>query len=176
MMTQVSKLLLTGLPACGKTTTIIRLAELLKGRSIAGFYTEEVLSAGQRIGFQIKTFSGSQGLLGSLQTKSPYWVGRYGVDVRGFEQLVLPELEPAGRRVDVFLIDEIGKMECFSAHFIQAVQGLLEGPVPVVATVALKGKGFVEDVKALDSVKILHVTAQNREALPDQILQRLALE
>jgi nucleoside-triphosphatase len=164
-------ILLTGRPGSGKTTVVRRLAELLASRTLAGFYTEEIRVAGQRQGFAIRTFSGTTGTLAHTRTCGPYRVGRYGIDVAAFERVVLPELaRPAG----VLLIDEIGKMECFSAPFVQAVRDLLDGPAPIVATVALHGTGLIADVKRRPDAKLLKVTPGTRDALPAQLVQRIA--
>ena len=71
--------------------------------------------------------------------------------------------------VDAYLIDEIGKMECHCPQFIEAVSRLLEGPVPVVATIALRGGGFIAEVKKRPNVQIVEVTHGNRQTLPEQI-------
>ncbi|MBI2218916.1 MAG: hypothetical protein HYU51_16645 [Candidatus Rokubacteria bacterium] len=44
-------------------------------------------------------------------------------------------------------VDEIGKMECLSRAFVEAVRALLDTAMPVVATVAARGGGFIEEVK-----------------------------
>jgi len=103
-------ILLTGLPGIGKTTVIRRVVERLTDKTVAGFFTEEIREAGQRRGFRIATFSGGSGVLAHVNLKTNHRVGRYHVDVSGFERLVLPELR---RPCDIVLIDEIGKMECF---------------------------------------------------------------
>jgi nucleoside-triphosphatase len=105
-------------------------------------------------------------VLADRAIKSRARVGRYGVDVAGFEDLVRPEL---ARPSDLILIDEIGKMECFSRLFVETVRGLLDGPVPVVATVAVKGGGFIAEVKARPDVLIWTVSQENRDGLPDQL-------
>ena len=164
-------LLLTGPPGIGKTTVIIRLAERLNDRALAGFYTEEVRAYGQRRGFRVTTFSGRTGTLADVRLKTRHRVGRYGVDLTGFEALVLPELE---RQADLMLIDEIGKMECFSPRFIDSVRRLLDALTLVVGTVALKGSGFIAEVKARPDVEIRSVSAGNRDALPQVIADHLA--
>ncbi len=162
-----ANVLFTGPPGIGKTTMMIRLAERLAGRSMAGFYTEEIRRDGRRQGFRIVTFSGRTGVLADRAIKSRARVGRYGVDVAGFEGLVIPEL---ARPADLILIDEIGKMECFSSAFVDTVRGLLNGPVPVVATVAAKGGGFIAEVKARPDVQIRTVSQENRDELPDRLV------
>ena len=46
---------------------------------------------------------------------------------------------------------------------------LLDGPIPVVATIALRGGGFIAEVKNRPDVQIVEVTQANRQALPGQI-------
>ena len=72
--------------------------------------------------------------------------------------------------VDAYLIDEIGKMECYCPQFIKAVCRLLEGPVPLVATIPLRGGGFIAEVKKRPDVQVVEVTQGNRDTLPGQIV------
>ncbi len=169
--TAVTNILLTGRPGVGKTTVITRLADLLSNRTIAGFYTGEIREGGQRQGFGATTFSGASGVLAHVGLQSRQRVGRYGVDVSAFEQLVLPELT---RSCDVLLIDEIGKMECFSARFVNAVRKLLDGPTPIVATVGASGGGFIAEVKARSDAEVWQVTRENRDGLPQRLAERVA--
>jgi nucleoside-triphosphatase len=163
-------ILLTGRPGIGKTTVIRRLANLLAGRAIAGFYTDEIRVAGQRQGFRVTAFSGATDVLAHTKTHSPHRVGRYGVDVDAFERIVLAEL---ARSADVVLIDEIGKMECFSPRFVQAMRELLDQSTPILATVALSGTGFIADVKRRPDVELWEVTNQDRDELPGQLAERI---
>lgn len=75
----------------------------------------------------------------------PYRVDRYGVDIEGFECL-LEELDLRDSLAPLIIIDEIGKMECFSRRCIDNVRLLLGGPKTLVATIALKGEGFIQQV------------------------------
>ena len=167
----VTNILLAGRPGIGKTTVITRLADLLSNRTIGGFYTEEIREGGQRQGFGATTFSGGSGVLAHVKLRSQHRVGRYGVDTSAFEQLVLPELT---RSCDVLLIDEIGKMECFSTRFVDAVRELLDGPTPVVATVAVSGAGFITEAKTRSDVEVWQVTRDSRDGLPQRLAERVA--
>jgi nucleoside-triphosphatase len=137
---------------------------------VAGFYTEEIRGAKGRQGFRAATFSGQSAVLAQVNSRSRSRVGRYGVEVADFEALVLPELD---RRCDLVIIDEIGKMECFSSGFVSAARELLDGAVPVVATVAIKGSGFIAEVKSRPDVEIREVTTSNRDELPQRLAERL---
>ena len=166
-----TNILITGRPGIGKTTLIMRLAERLSDRTVAGFYTEEIRHGAHRQGFRAVTFSGHTMTLAHVSLKGGPRVGRYGVDVSGFESLVLPELD---RSCDLMLVDEIGKMECYSSSFVAAVQQALDGATQVVATVAGKGAGLIPQVKTRTDVEIVEVTHSNRDGLPDILIGQLA--
>jgi nucleoside-triphosphatase len=159
-------ILVTGPPGCGKTTVIMRVSEYLTHRDIAGFYTDEIREAGQRQGFRATTFAGESTVLAHVSFRTGHRVGRYGVDVAAFEEVVLPEL---ARACDLFLIDEVGKMECFSGGFVAAVRQLLDGPRPVVATVAIKGGGFIAEAKARPDVQVWELARANRDKMPRRL-------
>ncbi|HUU83498.1 MAG TPA: nucleoside-triphosphatase [Phycisphaerae bacterium] len=159
-------ILLTGRPGIGKTTVMMRLIELARGRSPAGFYTEEIRQDRGRQGFRAVTLSGKTAMLAHVRVKGKPRVGRYGVHVAAFEILVMPEL---AKPADVVLIDEIGRMECCSSRFIEVVRLLLDGPASVVATVAIKGGGFIAEVKARSDVEIRQVTQANRDELAQEL-------
>lgn len=167
---RIPRYLLTGRPGIGKTTVIVRVAERLEDRAVAGFYTEEIRSGAQRQGFRAATFSGHTATLAHVDIRSRQSVGRYGVDVTTFENLVMPEL---ARPCDIMLIDEIGKMECYSACFVRAVRELLDGGTAIVATVAAKGAGFIAEVKGRTDVEVFQVTISNRDELPRLLAERL---
>jgi len=65
-------------------------------------------------------------------------------------------------------------MECFSGAFCDKVRVLLDSAVPVLGTVALKGGGFIAEVKARDDVALFEVTVKNRDVLPGEILRILS--
>jgi nucleoside-triphosphatase len=177
MMTAVSNaakvILLTGAPGCGKTTVIIGLADRLRGRRLAGFFTRELRERGQRMGFGVETFAGRRGVLSHVKLSSGPRVGRYRVDLAGFEAIALAELSRRPPDAEFFLIDEIGKMECFSQRFVQAVEALVAERLPMVATVAAKGGGLIERIRRAPDAELIHVKHQTRDALPEQIAQRL---
>lgn len=155
-------LLLTGLPSCGKTTAILRLVERLWDLHVAGFYTAEIREHGGRVGFEAVGIStGHHALLAHVRSRSRHRVGRYGVEPAALAPLVAAELDRVVGEVDVFVIDEIGKMELLCPEFVAAVRRLLDGPVPLLATVALRGKGLIAEVKGRDDMWLVDVTAAN---------------
>lgn len=167
------RLLLTGNPGIGKTTVIHRTLRGLHGIICAGFYTEEVREGGQRRGFKICTLDGEEGILASVGGRKGPRVGRYTVHLEEFEALALPVVDPERNPADLYVIDEIGKMELFSQRFSDALMRLLASPHHLLATIAKKGEGFIEQIKTRDDVELIEVTKENRDHLPQAIAQRL---
>jgi nucleoside-triphosphatase len=165
------RILLTGPPQCGKTTVVQKVVALWPGRA-AGFYTREVRQAGIRLGFEIVTLEGDVALLSHVDFPGPYRVGKYGVNLENFHRVALPALE-VGPGVDLIVVDEVGKMECLSARFVAALEGLWRQPVPLLVTVAEKGGGYITAIKAKPGKTLITVTPANRDELPAQILALL---
>ena len=159
---------ITGLPGVGKTTFIINLANELKDLSMAGFYTAEIREGGIRKGFELISLDGKKSILSHVDFKSDNRVGRYGVDVKGFE-VFLNALGLAQSKADVLLIDEIGKMECHSSRFRQLISSLLDADKPLVATISLRSEGFISEIKRRPDVRVLELTTANRESLVTEV-------
>lgn len=165
-------LLVTGAPGSGKTTIVKKVAAALPDKRVRGFVTSELRQAGRRVGFELSTFAGDKSLLAHVDINSRHRVGRYGVDVEALDEIIEEALS-LDTAADVYLVDEIGKMECFSAKFCAAMRSLLDSGRPLVATVGLRGGGFIAQVKARKDVEIWTVTLANRDDMPHQIVRWL---
>jgi len=164
--------LLTGPPGCGKTTVVRCVVEQLRDRRLAGFYTREIRQRGRRLGFEAIGLNGGSTVLAHLDFKSRQRVGRYGVELDGFDRLVREELD-GDEEVDLFVIDEFGKMEMFSETFASTAVAALDGPVPVLATIAARGGGLIARTKERPDVEVIEVTGANREGLPGALVGKL---
>jgi nucleoside-triphosphatase len=165
-------ILVSGLPGVGKTTLVRKLVEELKQFRPVGFYTEEIREEGTRKGFKLNSLDGRKGLLSHTDIQSPRRVGKYKVDVKGFEAFLgsVPLLHPSTRLI---VIDEIGKMECFSDQFKSLLKEILDSEKWVIATIALKGSGIIEAIKKRKDVKVFEITQRNRDSLLSDILTEI---
>ena len=139
-----------------------------------GFYTEEIRESGVRKGFGLTSFDGINGLLAHVDLSSNFRVGRYGVDVAGFENFIrrIPFSSDATKLV---MIDEIGKMECFSEEFKRLISTALDSEKTFIATIALKGGDLITEIKRRTDIRLFEVTRKNQDAINSQILKLVNL-
>ncbi len=159
------KILLTGPPGCGKTTVARKVAGLLGDRA-AGFFTEEIRdAAGIRTGFRVESIDGRKGRLATRWSGPGPRVGGYVVDVGAFEAVAIPSIAASVGKV--LIIDEIGKMECFSEAFRDRVREIFDAGVSVLATIPLRGgDSLIRAIRERPDVVIVTVTRENRDGLP----------
>ncbi|MGH7843842.1 MAG: NTPase [Candidatus Binatia bacterium] len=169
------RLLLTGDPGIGKTTIVRATLAQLGQLRCAGFYTKERRHQGRRIAFKVVTLDGREGSLAALGREKPR-VGRYTVHVDEFERLALPQIDSDATPADLYVIDEIGKMELMSLRFRACLIDLLARPTHLFATIAKRGKGFLEQIKSRNDVNLLEVDHLNRDLLPDEIAVKILAE
>ncbi len=162
-------ILITGQPGCGKSTLIERVVDRIE-EHVTGFFTREIKEKGRRVGFSINTLDGREGILAHQNIKSPFRVGKYWVSLKDIETVAVPSMIPT-RADEIVVIDEIGKMECFSPLFKETLIRVLNLPHWIIGSMAQKGGLFIQRIKERNDVMLIKVTAQNRDILVDQILE-----
>jgi nucleoside-triphosphatase len=162
--------LITGLPGCGKTTLFRKLVGQFHPFRPVGFFTEEIREAGVRKGFALRSLDGRQGVLAHVGFSGCPRVGKYGVDVAGFESF-LTEISLDVPKAALVMIDEIGKMECLSRRFQQMIRDILGSERLLIATIAQHGSGLIGEIKRREDVRIYTLTPQNRDTIAESILR-----
>ncbi len=165
-------ILLTGKPGVGKTSIIKKIIPLL-GTSAGGFFTEEIRVMDRRMGFRIVTLDGEEGIMAHVDCNSNYKVGKYRVDLDSFERVAIPALESAMKNKLIIVIDEIGKMELFSAKFRELVRNILDSEKPLLSVIKENGDAFTEEIKNRGDISLVTVNYENREGLPEKVLDML---
>lgn len=158
----MKNILITGLPGAGKTTIIFKLSEIFKEFNPAGFYTAEIIEEGVRTGFELVSLNGENKTLAHINIKSKYSVGKYKIDLKSFEPFV-ESIFLREKKTGLYIIDEIGKMECMSKKFSKLVLTLLDSDKPVIASISEKGVGIFNDIKKRNDIKLIDITHYNRE-------------
>lgn len=162
---------LTGAPSSGKTTVIKKVIKNLN-HPANGFYTEEERVRERRVGFLMHTTDCRKGYLAHQDIKSDFHIRRYGVSIENIETIAVPSITPVAR--NVIILDEIGKMECFSKVFKEAAITALDSHNIVVGTITFGGDDFIQGIKNREDIEITEVTQDNRDSLPDLILRKIS--
>lgn len=160
------------MPGGGKTTLIRKLADKLDELWPVGFYTAEIREKGTRRGFELIALDGRKTLLSHVKIKSRYRVGKYGVDLDGFERF-LESIDFFQPNSQIVVIDEVGKMECFSPIFRDLLRQLLDAGKPLLATIASKGGGIISEVKSRADIRLFEITTGNRDILGEDIFHQI---
>ncbi len=161
--------LLIGRPGTGKTSLIKQMAAKI-GNSAGGFYTEEIRSGGVRLGFRLITLDGNTAVLAHIGIHSPYRVSRYRVDIDSLNRIGVSALSKATAACPLVIIDEIGKMELFSANFRDAVLRAISSGKKVLGTIMSSSHPWADLIKQKSQVKLIEVTRSNHP----QVLKELS--
>jgi nucleoside-triphosphatase len=170
-MNVIKNIFLTGAPSSGKTTVIKKIIENLN-HPANGFYTVEERVDGKRVGFLMKTIDGKEGYLAHQDIKSDFHIRRYGVSIENIECIAVPSISPVEN--SIIILDEIGKMECFSLAFKQATTNAINASNIVIGTITFGGDDFIRKIKERKDMEISEVTMDNRNLLPDIILRKIS--
>jgi nucleoside-triphosphatase len=168
----LKNIFLTGAPSSGKTTVIKKVIKGLEYPA-KGFYTEEERISGKRAGFVMKTLEGETGYLAHQDITSDFRIRRYGVSIRNIETIAVPSINVSNKNT-IIILDEIGKMECFSDRFKHAAVKALDSSNVVVGTITLGGDEFIVKLKTRGDMELIDVNMENRDVLPDIILRKIS--
>lgn len=167
--------LLTGKPGTGKTSLIKQAIAGLGGKA-GGFYTEEIRRGGVREGFRLVTLDGQEAILAHINIHSPHRVGKYGVDTDSLDRAGVSALNQAAGECDLIVVDEIGKMELFSANFREAVWQIINSGKKVLGTIMFKANPWADRIKRQPRVNVVEVTRANRHQVLEELLEWLEVD
>jgi nucleoside-triphosphatase len=75
----------------------------------------------------------------------------------------------------ILVVDEIGKMECFSGLFRQTLMNILDTTNTVVGSISLKGDAFLGAIKKRPDTLLISVSEKNRDYLVDEFFSESTL-
>lgn len=155
--------LIAGIPGIGKTSLIIRLNHDLTPLVIRGFYKEAIHDYKTLKGFRISCFDMKDQILAHVHLVGPDRYQAFGLNLDGFNIMVKRQLHQT-KGVELFLIDEIGPMECLSATFRQHFIGILDSDIPVIATLGSMEVLKTLGIKKRSDISLLTMTRKNRDS------------
>jgi len=159
---------IAGTTGVGKTQ-LLREVTQSKREHIGGFYTEHIMAGRIRKGFMIRTFDGQDRMLASKGLKSPFKLGKYGVDLNALENVGVPALRLALMSKSVIVIDEIGSMEMMSERFRAILLECLTSTKPVLASIRSASQPFSDQVKKFSDTQTVLLTKSNYSAVKQQV-------
>ena len=165
--------LIAGAPGIGKTSLISRLYRDLTPLFIRGFYKEAIREYRILKGFRLATFDFQELILAHVHIVGPDRIDEFGLNLDGFNKLIKKQLSPDSK-VELFLIDEIGLMECKSTQFQQMVLKIVNSQIPLIATLASHDVLDILKLKERKDVAILNMTLKNRDVIWKSVMVELS--
>jgi len=98
---------------------------------VSGFVAREIVKNDIRSGFRAIGLSDNKVVLAHRKIAGRHRVGKYGVDIEGFERFL--SLEMNEREARFYVINEIGRMESTSAGFRSLIDRIFRSEIPLIA-------------------------------------------
>ena len=171
------KIVISGGPRIGKTTLIKKLAAQITIPK-CGFYTEEILENGTRVGFKaVSLDSRREIVLAHVDFRSLHKVGKYKVNIKDFELVVKDTLRAfLAQNKSIVVKYEIGKMEMFSDKFKELILEILRSSEPAIVTIRADwAESWIAKMKDKDC-HYFELNLGNFEDIYRQILELISLQ
>ncbi len=164
---------IAGAPGIGKTQLVYRLYRDLSPLLIRGFHKEAIHENEVLKGFRISTFNFEDLILAHVHIEGPDRYRNFGLNLDGFGKIVSTQLDTSGH-VELFLIDEVGSMECTSEEFRLKFIEILDSDIPVIATLASIDILGVLKIKNRKDISLLKMTHNNRDSMWKNVLVEIS--
>jgi len=164
---------IAGAPGIGKTRLIYRLYRDLSPLLIRGFHKEAIHENEVLKGYRISTFNFEELILAHVHIEGPELYGNFGLNLDGFKKIISTQLDISGH-VELFLMDEVGPMECTSEEFRHKFIEILDSEIPVIASLASIDILGVLKIKNRKDISLLKMTHRNRDSMWKNVLVEIS--
>ena len=163
---------LTGELQCGKSYAIARALDKIN-RPVFGFKTlfTDRYNDNKALYMLPATFDG---VPSPAQAVAVFCNGRPQPLTEKFDELGSALLSDARRHPEgLILMDECSRFERDALLFQHEILSCLDGDIPVLGVVRQNAQGWVDAIRNHPNVKLLTVTLENRNSIPDEIFKWL---
>jgi nucleoside-triphosphatase len=171
------RVFLTGTPGVGKSTVVRKVVQRIQqdGGKVGGMTSADLRSGSTRVGFEIRDLmTGEAGVLAHVNEATGPRIGKYHVKSEDLDRIGAEAIISAIKHADLIVVDEVGPMELTSRRFKEAVQAALVCGKSLLGTVHRSAQDpLVQAIRRDRSVEVIEVTNENRDALPNVLLERL---
>ena len=160
------KIIITGQPKSGKSTLLGSLISNEKEKY--GFLTKEIIQGGHRIGFRVHESSGRTMVLAQTKMQSRYRVGKYFVDVDGFDEYInsVESIEFDG----LYYVDEIGQMQLYSDKFVSLVDKYIRSSNDFIGTMtSIFNDGFTNKISKSDNILFFNISESTKSDVQESV-------
>lgn len=170
----ISKVALSGSEGVGKTEVLKKVIEILEkeGHVVGGIITEKEYEGKEPIGLRVIDWHSKNSIIFAHKSiNSRIRVGKFGVDIKAFDQIAIPALQWAKDNAEIIVIDEIGKVEQESKQYTELVKEILDMDKMLIVTIHKKGRNpLLQEVKKRDDMRNLEINPINRNVLVFKIV------
>ncbi len=165
--------LIAGAPGIGKTKLVNHLYRDLSPLLVRGFHKEAIRESDVLKGFRLSTFNFKELILAHVHIEGPDRYQEFGLNLDGFEEIISGQFDTSGH-VELFLIDEVGPMECISKLFRHKFIEILDSDIPVIATLASIDILGILGIKKRKDISLLKMTHSNRDSMWKNVLVEIS--
>jgi nucleoside-triphosphatase len=160
------KLLITGEPKSGKSTTLGKLVGGITPRR--GFITKEVVKGQHRTGFVVEDMNNRSVVLAQTEHPTGLQVGRFYVQPQVLAEFTQKLSSP--KADEILYIDEVGQMQLYSDEFKRLVEEYLYAPNDFLATItSIYSDEFTRGILKRDDILLFQLTEANRDEIKQSL-------
>lgn len=167
---KTKNIFITGSINVGKSTILNEVIDKLSHLKVGGFRTLPIYENNKRQGFILESLNGITKCFAHVDMKTNAQFDVYKFDYNVFEDLGVLTLESALTESDIIIMDEIGIMEKQATKFRQMIIKCFDAPQFVLGSFQKRATWFSNILKSRDDTKIFNINQNNRNRIPDQIL------
>ncbi|MBU4450272.1 MAG: hypothetical protein KKE35_03145 [Actinobacteria bacterium] len=126
----------------------------------------------------MENFKKERGILAHIDFKNGPKVGKYGINLKDFENIGIKTLieSLSNNKIDLVAIDEIGRMEMYHPDFLKIVNRIINSSKTLLATISYKNIDLIKSLKEKEGNYIIDLTIAQKNSTKRKEYKELMLE